>query len=80
MNNILGDGGFEKLGLGSLGGTWKKFVGWEYCALDENDWLPSDSWGSISGTGLGSRDKDSGVTSPLMPPCVGDAGADLLLK
>lgn len=35
---------------------------------------------TYSGTGDPSRDNDSGVTSPLMPMCEGEAGADLLLE
>lgn len=34
---------------------------------------------TYSGTGEPSRDSDSGVTSPLIPMCDGEAGADLLL-
>lgn len=35
---------------------------------------------TYSGTGDPSRDNDSGVTSPLIPICDGEAGADLLFN
>lgn len=76
-NHLPGDPGFEKLCFGSPAGSWKKLDGCVKCGLDdEYDWLTSDSW-CKSGTGLGSRERDSGVTSPLMPIWLGEAGADL---
>lgn len=74
---LLGDPGLEKLAFASPAGIWKKFDGWEKCKFDEYDWLPSVSWGSMSGTGLGSLERESGVTRPPMPLWLGEAGADL---
>lgn len=45
-------------------------VAWETASVAESAAL-SD------GTGLGSRDNESGVTNPLTPLWFGDAGADL---
>lgn len=40
----------------------------------------AESAGLSDGTGLGSRDNESGVTNPLTPLWLGDAGADLKIQ